>query len=213
MTTDHLKRHFGFGFGVSYQAARQPLPVLKVVAYSFGIVAVFIVGMILESRLRVTGYGEAFGAIPVLVCALLVRRLPPAQPITVGWGWRALLLALPLGLLPLADLTFPEFSANQAAVWLVLVAQTLGIGVSEELTFRFGLHRLWSHYGAVFYVLASSAVFGALHYPLGLQACIITGIIGAALAASRAAGMPLIPLIAFHAFLDAPMIYRAMSTA
>jgi len=211
MAVDYLKRHFGLA--VSCQASRQLLPVPQVVAYSFGIIAVFFLGMILESRLRFTGYGEAFGAMPVLVCALFLRRLPPAAPITVGWGWRALLLALPLGLLPLADLRFPELSADQAAVWLVLLIQTLGIGVSEELTFRFGLHRLWSHYGAVFYVLASSTVFGALHYPLGLQASIITGIIGAALATSRAAGMPLVPLIVFHAFLDAPMIYRTMHAA
>ena len=207
MAVEHLQRHFGLT--VSGQTPR--LPALRVVAYSLGIIAVFFVGSILESRLRFTGYGEAFGAIPVLVCALFVRRLPPAAPITIGWGWRALLLALPLGLLPLADLRFPEFSAAQATVWMVVLAQTLGIGVSEELTFRFGLHRLWSHYGAIFYVVASSAVFGALHYPLGLQASIITAIIGATLAASRAAGMPLVPLILFHAFLDAPMIYRSMS--
>jgi len=211
MAVEYLKRHFGFAVG--YEAPRQLPPLLKVVAYSFAIVAVFFAGTVLESRLRFTGYGEAFGALPVLVCALFVRQLPPAAPITVGWRWRALLLALPLGLLPLADLTFPELSADQAAVWLVLLAQTLGIGVSEELTFRFGLHRLWSHYGAIFYVVASSTVFGALHYPLGLQASIITGIIGATLAASRAAGMPLALLIAFHAFLDAPMIYRSMSVA
>lgn len=192
----------------SYQAPQQPLPVPKVVVYSIGIVAVFLFGTILEARLRFTGFGEALGAIPVLICAMFMLRLPPAAPITAGRIMRAILLALPLILLPLADLTFPALSADQAAVWSLVVLQTLGIGISEELTFRFGLHRLWSHYGAIFYVLASSFVFGALHYPLGLQASIITGIIGAIFAASRAAGMPLVVLILFHAFLDAPMIYR-----
>jgi len=206
MSVMALKQHLGFGAGV--ETPRSPLPALQVVAYSVAILVAFLAGTYLEAKLRFTGYGEAFGALPVLVCALCVLRLPPAAPISVRWGWRVLLLALPLTLLPLADLSFPELSAEHASVWMIVLVQALGIGVSEELTFRFGLHRLWSHYGALFYILASSAVFGALHYPLGLQASIITGFIGAAFAASRAAGMPLVPLIAFHAFLDAPMIYR-----
>ena len=202
-----------FGFSVSGQVPRQPLPVLQVVAFSFGILAVFFVGTVLESRFRFTGYGEALGAIPVLICAVFVLRLPPPATITIRWGWRLLLLGLPLLLLALADFRFPEFSASQAAVWMVVVVQALGIGVSEELTFRFSLHRLWSHFGALFYVLASSTVFAVLHFPLGLQVSIISGVIGAVFAASRMAGMPLVPLIIFHAFLDIPMVYRAMSAS
>jgi membrane protease YdiL (CAAX protease family) len=189
----------------------QPLPLTRVVAYSVGILAVFLVGTVLESRFRFTGIGEALGAIPVLVCAVFVCRLPQPATITVSWGWRLLLLGLPLVLLPLADFKFPEFAASQAAVWMVVIVQAFGIGVSEEVTFRFALHRLWSHFGALFYVFASSTVFGVLHFPLGLQVSIISAIIGAIFAASRVAGMPLVPLIIFHAFLDVPMVYRVMS--
>jgi len=160
-----------------------------------------------------TGYGEALGAIPVLICAFFVLRLPPAAPINVRWGWRALLLILPFVILLFADFRFPEFSANQAAIWMVAIIQALGVGVSEELTFRFGLHRLWSHYGAWFYVTASSSLFAVGHYPLGLQVSIISGIIGAAFAASRVAGMPIIPLIILHTFFDTPQFFRAMGVS
>jgi len=206
---ESLKRYLGFS--VESRALRRPLPVIRVAAYSIGILAIFFLGTVLEARFRFTGYGEALGAIPVLVCAIFVLRLPPPATISVGWGWRLPLLGLPLALLPLADLRFPELSASQAGVWTIAIIQALGIGISEELTFRFGLHRLWSHFGALFYILASSAVFGALHFPLGLQISIISGIIGAVFAASRMAGMPLVSLIVFHAFLDFPMVYRAMS--
>ena len=37
------------------------------------------------------------------------------------------------------------------------------IGVSEELTFRFSLQRLWARYGTTFFVVVSSLVFGLLH--------------------------------------------------
>ena len=200
-----------FGFSASSQIPRHPLPILQVVAYSFGILAVFFVGTVIESRFRFTGYGEALGAVPVLICAVFVLRLPPPATITTKWAWRLLLLGLPLVLLFLADFRFPEFTASQAGVWLVVIVQALGIGVSEELTFRFGLHRLWSHFGALFYVLASATVFGILHFPLGLQVSVISGVIGAVFAASRMAGMPVVPLIIFHAFLDIPMVYRMMS--
>lgn len=204
-----LKRYPGFSDGGA--AARQPLPLPEAAAYSFGVLAAFFVGMVLESRLRFTGYGEAFGAIPVLIFAAFVLRLPPPAPKRMKWGWRAVLLVLPFALLPFADLRFPELSASQAAVWMVVLVQVLGIGVSEELTFRFGLHRLWSSYSGLFYVIASATIFGLLHYPLGLQVSIISGVIGVTFAASRVAGMPLIPLIALHAFLDTPEVFRTMS--
>ena len=198
-------RYFGFSAG---QTPQRPLPVIQVTAYSFGILAVFFIGTVIESRFRFTGYGEALGSLPVLICAVFVLRLPPPATITVRWGWRLLLLGLPLVLLALADFGFPEFSASQATAWMAVTIQALGIGVSEELTFRFSLHRLWSPFGALFYVLASSTVFGVLHFPLGLQVSIISGAIGAVFAVSRMAGMPLVPLILFHAFLDIPMVYR-----
>jgi len=199
-----------FGFLVNDKRVQQPLPVWKVIAYSLGIVAVFFVGTVLEFRLRFTGFGEALGAIPVLICSVFVLRLPPAARIEARWGWRALLLSLPFVILLFADFGFPEFSVNQASIWIVVVVQALGVGVSEELTFRFGLHRLWANYGAWFYVIASSAIFGVLHYPLGLQVSLISGVIGVAFAASRVAGMPLIPLILLHAFFDGPQFFRAM---
>jgi hypothetical protein len=59
-------------------------------------------------------------------------------------------------------------------------------------------------------VIASSTIFAAGHYPLGLQVSILSGVIGAAFAASRVAGMPLIPLILLHAFFDAPGFFREM---
>jgi membrane protease YdiL (CAAX protease family) len=207
--TQTLQRYFGFT--VSNAPAPEPRPLAQVIAYSIGIVVAFFLGTVLESELRFTGYGEALAAIPVIVCAVFVLRLPPPAPIRVRWGFRALLLALPFLILPLADLGFPEFSAGQAAVWMVVLIQALGVGVSEELTFRFGLHRLWSHYGAVFYVVASATLFGVLHYPLGLQISVISGIIGVLFATSRAAGMPLVPLIILHAFLDIPEIFRTVS--
>jgi membrane protease YdiL (CAAX protease family) len=203
-----LKRYFGFF--ISGKSVRQPLPVWKAVTYGCGIVAAFFVGTILEFRLRFTGFGEALGAIPVLICAIFVLRLPPAVPIKARWGWRVLLLSLPFLFLLFADFGFPQFSVDQASIWIVVVAQALGVGVSEELTFRFGLHRLWLNYGAWFYVTASSTIFAVLHYPLGLQGSIISGVIGAAFATSRVAGMPLIPLILLHAFFDGPQFFRAM---
>jgi membrane protease YdiL (CAAX protease family) len=205
-----LKRYFGFT--ASGGPAPRPLPVLQVAMYSIGIIAVFFIGTVLESRLRSTGYSEAFGAIPVLVFAILVARLPAHAPISIKWGWRALLLSLPFLFLLLADFSSPAFSADQtAAVWRVVIVQVLGIAIGEELTFRFGLHRLWSHYGAWFYVVASSLIFAVMHYPLGLQVSVLSGLIGAAFAASRAAGMPLIPLIVLHAFLDIPAVFRAVT--
>lgn len=201
-----------FGFSVSDERVRQSPPIWKVVVYSFGIVAAFVVGSILEFRLRFTGYGEALGAIPVLICAVFVFRLPPAAQLNVRWGWRALLLVLPFVILLFADFRFPAFSVSQSTLWIAVIVNALGVGVSEEVTFRYSLHRLWSHYGALFYVIASSTVFAVGHYPLGLQVSIISGIIGAAFAASRVAGMPLIPLIILHAFFDAPAFFRAMGS-
>ena len=205
-----LARYFGFAPEVATEQV--PLPIWKVVAYSVAIVAVFFAGTVLESRVRSTGVSEAIGAIPVLICAVLVLRLPPAAPIRVRWGWRTVLLALPFLFLFLADYSFPGFAASQASVWTIVIVQTLGIAVGEELTFRFALHRLWVTYSALFYVLGSATIFAVLHSPLGLQVSILSGVIGAAFAASRAAGMPLLFLIILHAFFDLPAVYRSSIT-
>lgn len=208
---EFAKRAFGYsGTGPDRQ---QPIPHWKILGYSFGILAAFFAGTILEARFRFTGFGEALGALPVVVGAIFFLRLPPRRPIQVRWIWRLTLLALPFLPLAFADFRFPEFSADNSSVWTVLIVQALGVGVSEELTFRFGLHRIWSRYGALFYVIASSAIFAAGHYPLGLQVTIISGIIGASFAASRVAGMPLVALIALHAFFDMPEIFRTMSAS
>ena len=186
------------------------LPVWQVATLSLVVIAALYLGMAME-RLGSTRYTEILGAIPVLICALYFIRIPPVQPLRIRWVFRAALLLLPFLPIFFASYEFPPLTRNASSAWAFVVIQTIAIGVTEEFTFRFSLHRLWSRYGAAFFVVASSLLFGALHYPLGWQVSIIATVIGFAFAVSRAAGMPLLVLILLHAFYDGPAIYASMA--
>lgn len=185
-------------------------PAWKVTIYSLAVIAALYLGMVLERHINVTRYTEILGAIPVLVCSLYFLKMPQVQPIQVRLLFRVILLSLPFLPLLFARYDFPSLSSSTSAVWLFIIIQSIAIGITEELTFRFNLQRLWSRYGAAFFVVASSMLFGLLHYPLGLQVTIIATIIGFAFSLSRVAGMPLIVLIFLHAFYDGPGIYASM---
>jgi len=191
-------------------ARSDDLPAWRVAAYSLAIIAALYAGMVMERRLDWTRYTEVLGAIPVLFCSLLILRIHPARPLRMPGLLRTVVLALPFLPLFFASYAFPEWSRDQAAAWTFIIIQTLAIGVTEELVFRFSLYRLWSQYGATFYVAASALLFGVLHYPLGVQVSVIATIIGLAFGASRVAGMPLLVLILLHAFYDGPSIARSI---
>ena len=95
----------------------------------------------------------------------------------------------------------------------VIAVESLAIGVSEELTFRFSLHRLWSQSSATSYVVWSSLMFGILHIPNGTEVAIFSAVIGVIFGLARVAGMPIAVLIVMHGFLDAPGIVRDLGIA
>ena len=63
----------------------------------------------------------------------------------------------------------PSTIFDQAPVFAIIVVESIAIGVSEELTFRFSLHRLWSQYSSTSYVVGSALIFGILHIPIGTE--------------------------------------------
>jgi len=189
---------------------RADLPAWQIGAYSLAIIAALYAGMVMERRLDWTRYTEVLGVIPVLLCSLFFLRIPPASPPNIRPAWRVLLLLLPFLPLFFASYAFPALNRDELAAWTFIAIQSLAIGVTEELVFRFGLYRLWSQYGATFYVAGSALLFGVLHYPLGLQVSVIATIIGLAFGLSRVAGMPLAVLILLHAFYDGPGISRSL---
>ena len=86
------------------------------------------------------------------------------------------------------------------------------IGVSEELTFRFSLQRLWARYGTTFFVVVSSLVFGLLHLlDDGVGVAIFSLVIALAFALARVAGMPIMALILLHGFFDLPGMIEQLS--
>ena len=99
---------------------------------------------------------------------------------------------------------FPAAIFDDVALLAIVAIESLAIGVSEELTFRYALHRLGSQYSATFYVVASSLNFGLLHTPEGAEVAIIAAILGTMFALARIAGAPIIVLIAIHGFVNAP---------
>ncbi len=94
------------------------------------------------------------------------------------------------------------------SLFAVIVVESIAIGVSEELTFRFSLHRLWSQYSTTFFVVGSALIFGILHLPNGAEVAIVSAIIGVIFGLARIAGMPIAALIVMHGFVDAPGIIR-----
>jgi len=133
---------------------------------------------------------------------MFVLRLPKQSPRPGRYSKipRVLLLLAPFVFLPLMEI--PRYPG--AVILLKAVADAIAIGVSEELTFRFSLHRLWSRYNDTFYVLVSSLVFGLMHFPGGIGSVLVTGAVGFLFALSRIGRMPITVLILYHAFIDLP---------
>ena len=185
----------------------------KVVVYSFAIIAMVYIGLFLGEYVGVPHLRQTVETIPVLICSVFVLRLPARPQLRIQWVWRALFLLSPFLLLSVADLDFPLAIFDRATVFAIIVVESIAIGVSEELTFRFSLHRLWSQYSATFFVVGSALIFGILHIPNGTEVAIISTIIGMMFGLARIAGMPIAALIVMHGFVDAPGIIRDVGIA
>ena len=159
---------------------------------------------------NITNLLESYETIPVLVCLFFVLRLPARPKLQMSHIKRGLCFLPIIILLSFADLDFPESIFQDSSILMLIIVESLAIGVSEELTFRFGLFRLWSKYGPTFYVVFSSIIFGVLHFAGGIEYIIITGLVGVTFALARVAGAPILALIALHGFLDAPGIISRM---
>lgn len=94
---------------------------------------------------------------------------------------------------------FPASLFPLGAVAFLILLDALAIAVSEEVTFRFSVHRLLWQCGPAIYIGLSSALFGLLHFPAGVEAILVTGLIGASWAAARVAGMPIVLLVVVYA--------------
>ena len=191
----------------------QALPKWKIVSYSGVLIALMYVGNGLGWFLNLTDFRQTVETVPVLIGLVFVLRLPARPRAKLHWIWRAPFLLLPLLLLSVADLDFPATLFDQKAVLAMVAMESMAIGVSEELTFRFGLHRLWTQYSATFYVVASSLIFGVLHIPNGTEVAIVSAIIGVSFGLARIAGMPVVALIVMHGLIDAPGVIRSVGLA
>jgi hypothetical protein len=60
-------------------------------------------------------------------------------------------------------------------------------GVSERLTFRYGLHRLWLRCGAAAYIALSSLILRFAYYPGNAVAIGIMSVLGAVVGLPRIA--------------------------
>lgn len=139
--------------------------VRNVVVYSVVILAMPIIGEQIGELLPIWHLLELIEAIPAVVCALFVSRLPRPTKTAMHIGVRAsclipllLLVVLGVGGLPVRGLALDHTLA-------LIFANAIAIGVTEELTFRYSLHRLWLRYGASLYVVLNSLIFGLAHYP------------------------------------------------
>jgi membrane protease YdiL (CAAX protease family) len=186
------------------------LPIWKVALYSLGILSMPIVGELLGEAFLFIRVLEIIEAIPTLLCLIFVIRLPKPIGIQLPLWLR---IAVPILMLPLLLLVLgsPSGGLGSGAFALALL-NALAIGATEELTFRWSLHRLWAHYGSGFYVVASSLVFGLMHYPGGVQAVIITVIIGTIFGLIRITGMPVIVLVVLHGLMDLPQMVNRFSS-
>ena len=182
-----------------------------VVAFSIVAVGTLYVGSALGELLAYRVVRETVETIPVLLClALVLRYTPPAQAMSLHWALRTLFLAAPFVGITLSDVSL-EASPD---VWILGIAawEATMIGVSEELIFRFSLQRLWAKFGHVFFIAASSLLFGALHLEDGLAVAVVSCLLGLTFALARVAGMPIIVLILVHGFYDYPaMIERHLA--
>lgn len=186
----------------------------KIVSYSCAIIGMPLLGYVLGEISNVRYLRQSLEAVPVLVCLIFVLRLPERPRLKMSRLLRVLFLLAPLPLFSFADLGFAEILFQQdAAFVLLIIVECIAIGVSEELTFRYGLFRLWSQYSGVFYVMASSLIFGILHFPDGIEAIFITTIIAVTFALARIAGMPIAALIVLHGFIDIPGVMTSMGLA
>ena len=188
------------------------MPAWKVITYSCAISAMPLLGFALGSVSNVRYLREVVETIPVLVCLMFVLRLPERPKLVTSRVRRVLLLA-PLALLILGFADFSWTSYQRGTVLVLAVVDAIAIGVSEELTFRFHLHRLWSQYSATFYVVTSSLIFGVLHFRAGILAILITTIIGGSFALARIAGMSIMVLIVLHGLIDLPGRLSSMAAA
>ena len=151
------------------------------------------------------GLRETIETIPVLICfALILRYTKPPQRPQLHWAWRTLFLVAPFSLLTLANLDFPPSVFENKMLMVAAAWEAAMVGVAEELTFRFGLQRLWARYGASFFVIVSTLIFGLLHLEDSVGVAIFSAICGLMFALARVAGMPIVVLIIIHGLLDLP---------
>jgi membrane protease YdiL (CAAX protease family) len=187
--------------------------VRNVVLYSCAVLAMPIIGEQIGELLQIWRLLELIEAVPAVVCAFFVSRMPRHAKVAMHVGVRAacliplfLLVVLGIGGLPVRELAFDWTLA-------FIFANAIAIGVTEELTFRYSLHRLWSRYGAILYVVLSSLIFGLAHYPGGAAAIGITTALGAIFGLARIAGTPVLVLIVIHGLIDLPeMVVRFAPT-
>jgi len=183
----------------------------KVVGYSVIIILMPFLGNYLGEISNVRYFLQSLEAIPVIVCFIFVLRLPKRPKLKMSRLPRLIFLLLPVPLFSFMNLGFFEVLFQQSPEIVALIfLEVIMIGVSEEFTFRFSLHRLWSQYSATFYVVVSSLIFGILHYRGGIESIIITTIIGVIFSLTRIAGMPIAGLIFLHGFIDIPSLMSSL---
>ncbi len=176
----------------------------NVVVCSCAILAMPIIGEQIGELLQIWRLLELIEAVPAIVCAVFVSRMPRPAKTAMHIGARVacliplfLLIVLGIGGLPVRDLAFDQTFA-------LILANAVAIGVTEELTFRYSLHRLWLRYGVGLYVVLSSLIFGLAHFPGGAIAIGITTVLGAVFGLARIAGTPVLILIIIHGLIDLP---------
>ncbi len=174
---------------------------LKALGYSFAVLLVPFLGLQLGNYLDFAlgrlldapslQLKQEAQAILALLCLIFVLRLPKRSRLDRESKIpRALLLLAPLPCLIANVAGNPVTSFPGATILLIALIDCISIGVYHELVFRFHLHRIWSRYSNAFYLLASSLLFGLIHYPRGVSIVIVASIVGMTLGLARIGGMP-----------------------